>query len=142
MHPSRIRDLKMKRVNLITIVASIISILIVVSCGQKQVDKSLYEFIALKDAGTGTIKSSNVNETKLYVSKVKYCNLPESIKTAIGLSKGGIAFADPETDVITPFSVKGNIPDLKDGQNATIYFRLIRNGGRVDKLKIDLIETN
>ena len=129
--------------NKILIIVALISVLFVVSCGNQPIDKSKYEITNLKDAGLGTIfgtSEPNANETKMFVARAKYREFSEGARVALGVDKGQATFADPETDVISIFDIKGEMPDMKDGQMATIYFRLERKDGRVNKVAIDLIE--
>ena len=134
----------MKKVHLITIVASIICVLITVSCGQKSVDKSQYEFVTLKDERLGSIidpSEPNANETKLFASHVEYHELSEFLKTMMGLDENDVGFADSDTSGIKIFTIKkGRLPVLTEGQKVIIYFRQVRKKGEVVKAEIDLIE--
>lgn len=130
--------------NKLTMMAAFIGMLLLtVSCGETTIDKSQYEPVAFDDAGFGTIigtSEPNANETKLYTTQAQYHELPDGVREAFGLGKKQIALADPASNVITPFDVKGKIPELKDGQLVRIYFRMERKGGKVEKVVIDLIE--
>lgn len=119
-------------------IATFISVLFFVSCGHKQIDKSRYEFIDLEDAGLGTIGIHD--PIKYYAANAKYRDFSKDIRTVIGQKKNQSAFAHPETDVISFFSVKCKMPKLKDEQIVTIYFSVTRINSGFPTAEIHLIE--
>jgi len=142
----------MTKVNFSRVFIAVIMALlvIVVSCENKPIDKSKYEIIDLKEARLQINLAEldeNANGTKMFAAHAKYCDVSETIRVFLGVRKGQVVFGEPETDVTTgsyvnlsAFNLKGKMPNIENGQLATIYFRLERKKGRIHKLEIDLIE--
>jgi hypothetical protein len=133
----------MKR-NFKTVMYVLIAMFIMASCGGKEIDRSKYKSVKLTDAGLGTIIGSqdpNANEVKYFKSTVKYRDFSDDIKKAVGGRKDEFAFATNDSSEVTSFfKIKCRKPALKDGQVVTIYFRVERKNGRVEKTEIDIIE--
>ena len=138
--------------NKYVVIVSLISVLFTMSCGNKHVDKSMYEIIDLRDAhlqNNYSVSHPDANGTKMFAAQAIYCDVSEAIRIFMGFRKGQVVFGELETDVktdryvnLSAFKIKGKKPDMEDGQPVTIYFRLERKKGLIRKLEIDLIETN